>query len=138
MTTTPGPGRDRQDVELGGGQGDRRAPTVTVRRAGSTTRAPVAEAPPLRGRRRSGLDPSDELARAEGLDQVVVRADGEPDDPIDLIGASGEHQDIGVGEGPDLAQDLEAVDAREHDVQDDDVRALCSDVLDGGGAVLRG
>ena len=40
-----------------------------------------------------------------------------------------------VGEGPDPEEDLEPVEARQHDVEDDDVRREGARLLDGGRAV---
>jgi hypothetical protein len=41
----------------------------------------------------SGADPGDELFGAEGLGHVVVRTELEPDDPVRLIRACGQHDD---------------------------------------------
>src|SRR5215218_3866394 len=49
---------------------------------------------PLRGRApQNGLDARDELARVERLRQVVVGADLEPDDLLDVLVARRQHQD---------------------------------------------
>ena len=64
----------------------------------------------------------------------------EPLDPIRLLTPRGQHDDRHVGDlgpAPDLAQDIEAREAREHDVQDDQVRALLGDRLKRLGAAGR-
>src|SRR4051794_7658567 len=58
----------------------------------------------LIGRRRAGrlrgrytsehrLNPRDELTRVEGFRQIIVRADLEPDDAIDVVTFGGQHDD---------------------------------------------
>ena len=77
------------------------------------------------------LHAGDELARREWLGQVVVPADREPDDAVDLL-APGREEDHGwVGEGPEPAEDLDAVEARQHDVEDDHVGGEGACLLDG-------
>src|SRR5437867_325468 len=49
-----------------------------------------------RGAAEDGLDPGDELARVERLRHVVVRADLEPDDLVDVFVTRGQHQDRDV------------------------------------------
>ena len=72
-----------------------------------------------------GLDPAHQLAQAERLRQVVVGAELEADHLVDLVVAGGEDEDRHLGAGrPDAAQDLEAVDAGEPDVEDDQVGRL--------------
>ena len=63
------------------------------------------------------LHARDELARRERLRDVVVGADLEPDDPVGLLVARGEHQDRNVRAGAHLAADVEAVLARQADVE---------------------
>ena len=86
-------------------------------------RLPGPVAPACAGARppEQGLDPGHDLARRERLHEVVVRADREAHDPVDLLAAGREHQHVGVGEGAEPAADLDAVEAREHHVEDDDV-----------------
>ena len=71
------------------------------------------------------LDPAHQLAQPERLGQVVVGAELEADDLVDLVVARGQDQDrhLGAG-GAHAAQDLEAVDAGQADVEDDEVRRL--------------
>ena len=71
------------------------------------------------------LDPAHQLAQAERLGQVVVGAELEADDLVDLVVARRQDQDrhLGAG-GADAAQHLEAVDAGQADVEDHEVRGL--------------
>ncbi len=63
-----------------------------------------------------------QLARVERLREVVVGADLEPDDLVDVLVARGQHQDRDVGALADPAADLHAVDVREHEVEHDERR----------------
>src|SRR5579862_6841355 len=72
-----------------------------------------------------GLDPRQQLPQAERLRQVVVRAELEADDLVDLLVAGGEHQDGGLAaRGADPAEHLEAVHGRQADVEQDEVGRL--------------
>ena len=68
------------------------------------------------------LDAGDELARVERLRQVVVGADLEADDLVDVLVAGGQHQDRHVGGLADAPADLEPVDVGQHQVEDDQRR----------------
>ena len=71
------------------------------------------------------LDPAHQLAQPERLGQVVVGTELEADDLVDLVIARGQDQDRHLGPGrAHAAEDLEAVDAREPDVEHDEVRRL--------------
>ncbi len=68
-----------------------------------------------------GADAGQQLTRAHRLGQVVVGAELEPDHPVDLF-AHGAHDDDGrPRRGGDAAADRQAVFAREHDVQHDQI-----------------
>ena len=67
------------------------------------------------------LDPGDQRARVERLRDVVVGAELEADDRVDVVVPRGEHEDGRVAAPPDLPADLEAVDLRQHQVEDDEV-----------------
>ena len=71
------------------------------------------------------LDPAHQLAQPERLRQVVVRAELQADHLVDLVVAGGQDEDrrLRTG-GAQPAQHLEAVDARQADVEDDEVRGL--------------
>ena len=70
----------------------------------------------------------DQLKRAEGLDHVIVRAQREALDLVSLRVSRGQHDDgirMVVADG---AQQLEAVDVRQHDVQHRQVELVCQDL----------
>jgi hypothetical protein len=69
-----------------------------------------------------GPDARDELLRLEGLDDVVVRPRLQPDDDVNGVGASGEHDDGDAGLGADATAYLHAIHAGKHDVQQHEVR----------------
>jgi hypothetical protein len=70
------------------------------------------------------LHARDELARVERLREVVVGADLEPDDLVHVLVAGRQHQDRHVGGLADPPAHLDAVDVREHQVEDDQGRLL--------------
>jgi len=99
-------------------------------RAGSCARVGARPA-------KQGLQASDEFAWREWLGEIVVGADSEPDDPVDLLAACRQHQDVCVGEGPHLPAHLDAVHARQHQVEHDSVRLGLADQLERHRAVAR-
>src|SRR5437879_4192575 len=85
-----------------------------------------------------GGDAGDQLARAEGLDDVVVGADLQPDDDVDLLGLGAEDEDRHPRAGPaDVAADVEAADVGQHQVEEDDVRLERLDPGEGVSAAVR-
>ena len=66
-------------------------------------------------------DPGHELAHAERLHDVVVRAELEPDDAVDLLSLGGDHDDRDVRARAQLAAHRVAVDVRQAEVEEDDV-----------------
>jgi len=66
------------------------------------------------------MDAGGEFAGIEGFGEVIIGADFEADDAVDVITVSGEHDDRDGGGGADLAEDLEAAHAGEHDVENDE------------------
>ena len=103
---------------------------------------PAPEELRRRGRRlaepaQHGADPGEELPRAEGLRQVVVRAELQAEDAVELLVLGGEEDDGQAPGAPDAAADLEAVRLRHQDVQDDEVDPARRDAVDGLAAVLR-
>ena len=70
------------------------------------------------------LHPAAELADAERLGDVVVGADLEAEDLVDLVVAGGQHDDRNLAPGAEPAADLDPVEARHHHVEDDEVEAL--------------
>ena len=66
-----------------------------------------------------------ELAHRERLGDVVVGAELEPEDLVDLLGLGGEHDDRhGLALGAQAPADLQAVHARQHHVQHDEIEDL--------------
>ena len=81
-----------------------------------------------RGAAQDALDSRDELARVERLRHVVVGADLEPDDLVDVLIARGEHQDRNVGALADPAAELDAVSVGKIEVEDDERRRSAGDL----------
>ena len=79
---------------------------------GGAARRPAAQ---------QGADPGEQLAALEGLDQVVVGAAVEAVDAVLGLGAGGQHQDRHVAVGAQAAADLDPVEARQAEVEDDQV-----------------
>ena len=82
-------------------------------------------------------DARDELAGAEGLDHVVVGAELQAGHPVRLVAARGEDEDRHARVAADGADDVEAVDPRQAQVQDEGVRPACTDERQRGRAVAR-
>ncbi len=88
---------------------------------------PVIE--PRHGRRtRRALEdrahPRDQLARAEGFGDVIVGAEFEPEDAVDLVVAGGQEQDRHLGARTDPAAGLEPVHLGQADVEHDQIGRL--------------
>ena len=78
-----------------------------------------------------GVHPGGKLRGREGLRHIVVSARHEPCDLVHFLSPGSEHDDADLlAGGPDPAANLEAVDIRQHNVQDRyaDVRILCQPV----------
>ena len=70
------------------------------------------------------IDAREQLARVEGLVEVVVRARGQPDDRVLAAGLGGEqqHRDrVGLGIRAQAPRQLDAIEARHHHVAHDHV-----------------
>src|SRR4051812_12259131 len=78
----------------------------------------VARAP------QDGAHARDELADAERFADVVIRAEIQADQAIDLLHLGGHHHDGNVGEGAQLAAHLQAVAAGQHEIEQDQVRRI--------------
>lgn len=63
----------------------------------------------------------DQLPGREGFRNVVVGSQFEPDDPIGLFTAGGEHDHRHRCEGPEPPTHLKAVDSRKHEVEHDEI-----------------
>jgi hypothetical protein len=123
----------RQQPILGTAQGRNRA--VGVRqRARRHVEMPVRELVSDRFRVRllrllarapqHGANAPEQLAGTEGLGQIVVRADLEADDAIDLIAERRQHDDRQVGRRAQLAADFKTALARQHEIEHDEIVAL--------------
>ena len=121
-----------EDLELGRGQADPpRAALDTpplevddeVAMAEDATAGGVGEVAVRAAKQR--LDPAEQLAQAVRLGQVVVGAELEADDLVDLVVARRQDEDRHLGAGrADAPEDLEAVDAGQAHVEDDEVGRL--------------
>jgi hypothetical protein len=104
---------------------------VALRRDGSRRRSPTwrggrcvlrpGAGRCLAGAPQDGSDARCHLARAEGLDDVVVGAELEPDDLVGLLAPGGEHDDRDARLPPELAAHVVARTVREHHVEEDEV-----------------
>ena len=83
------------------------------------------------------VHPGGQLPHRERLGEVVVRADREPDEQVGLVVAGGEHQHRHRPVGLDPAAHLQAVEAGQHHVEDDEVRLSGAELLDRAGPVRR-
>ena len=118
-------GERRQELELGGREIDRGA--VAVERQALGIEHEIAESQSracgrpgvARGTPEHGLHPRHELTRAEGFGEVVVGAGFEAEQPVRLLGAGREHDDRHRRTGSERPRDLDAVHARQSQVQDD-------------------
>ncbi len=68
------------------------------------------------------LDPGHQLLGIKGLDNVVVGAQLQAQYLVKDLALGGEHDDGRGGFGPDLPADLIAVDARKHQIQQNQIR----------------
>ena len=137
----PGPlGEELQQVELLRGELDGRVVDADLPSAG------VDRDPPgLHDLRAGGavratqhrLHAGDQLRGGEGLRQVVVGAELEAEDPVDLAVAGGEEDDRHLGGLADLLADLEAVDIGEADVEHDEAGPVAAERVEPGAARRR-
>lgn len=88
-------------------------------------------------RRQQGADPGDDLAHPEGLGEVVVGADTEAHEDVALLVAGGEHEDRHGTFRLDASADLEAVEARQHLIQQHDLGAVLGEGSDRRRPVVR-
>ena len=73
------------------------------------------------GTAQHGLDSRHERPRVERLRDVVVGAELEPDDRIDVVASRGEHDHGRLAAPADLAADLEPITLGQHQVEDHQV-----------------
>ena len=121
-----------EDLELGRGQADPPVAALDASPFEVDEQVAVADDPPadrvgqvaIRAAQQR-LDPAHQLAQPERLGQVVVGAELEPDDLVDLVVARGQDQHRHLGpRGAQTAQDLEAVHPGEADVEDHEIGRL--------------
>ena len=116
-------GEQQQDVELAAGQLAPHAADAHLARAAIDGQALEAQRLGAR-RRRPPRAPQDRaqarqhLARVERLRQVIVGAELQPHDAVQVVAARGQHQHRHVGLRADAAADLEPVHVGQHHVQD--------------------
>ncbi len=123
-------GHGRQERELGGGQlhrlvasGDAHARHVQAQVPSPKELALSRTGMPAQDRAHAGH----QLARAERLRDVVVRAELEADDPVGLVVASGEHDDRQLTGTTDGARHVQPVESRQPEIQHHEVRRLGPD-----------
>jgi hypothetical protein len=105
---------------------------VTVREGGSRRSAPISIGAfliPAAAAPHDGSDPRRELAGREGLDDVVVSAELEPEHPIDLLAPGREHHDRDIGLLADLPCEISAVSIGKHHVEQHEIGRLPSEGL---------
>ena len=110
----------------------RRLPRWTRRRSRSMTQVAVPDDPAARGvgevavgPTQQRADPAHQLAQRERLRDVVVRAELQADHLVELVAPRRQEQDRRLGaDRAEAAQHLEPVDARQPDVEDDEVGRL--------------
>src|SRR5699024_8510879 len=78
----------------------------------------------------SGTDTSDELLGLERVRHIVVGSGCEAEDDIDGVGLRREHDDGHRGHLADLLADLATVPAPQHEVEDDETRAVLLELLE--------
>ena len=76
------------------------------------------------GAPQQGAHTRQQLAQAKGLHHIIIRAALQPHDAVQLCAARSEHDDGHFGAAPQHAADGDAVQAGEHQVQQQQVRQL--------------
>lgn len=74
-----------------------------------------------RGAAEDGFDAGDEFTGVKRFGEVVIGAEFEADDFVDIIGAGGEHEDGELAGSADLATDFPAIEAGEHEIENDEI-----------------
>src|SRR5690606_17392044 len=69
------------------------------------------------------------LSWVERLRQVIVRAELEPDNAIDIVAARGQHDHGDVAAPANPLQHLEPAEAGKHDVEDQKVESFAGELL---------
>ena len=124
----PMPGETRQQLEFGRRQVDRGAVALhphlrpVDRQIGDGEHRPAVGF--VSGAPQNGGNPGGKLAGTEGFGDVVVRADFEAAQPVTLVDAGCQHDDRHVRLAPERPGDLEAVEPRQPEIEDDEIRPL--------------
>ena len=141
---TGGRGESAEELELDVGELDvpsghaHRPPGEVDRDVPGLDRRGVAGARPRRGHAaQERPDAAPELPDRERLRDVVVGAELEPEHLVELVVAGREHDDRHGALGAQALADLEPVELREHDVEDDEVDGLLAEALERLLAVAR-
>ena len=126
--------QEREELELDEGQLDRLA--AHLHRAAREVDHDLAAVDDLvaaarmvrcRGAAQERTHAAAELPDREGLRDVVVGAELEPEHLVELVVAGGEHDDRHRALRAKAAADLESVDFWQHDVEDDEVDGLLAE-----------
>jgi hypothetical protein len=78
----------------------------------------------IAGAAQNRADARHQLARIEGFAQVIVGPELQAHDPVDVVPARREHQDRGFVGRSQFAQHVEAADARQHHVENQDLEIV--------------
>jgi hypothetical protein len=84
------------------------------------------------------LDARHQFARGKGFGHIIIGAQFQSDDAVDLIIACGQKQDRHLGHGPDAAADLKAVHFRQTHIQHDQVGLFARGMHQGALAIAGG
>jgi hypothetical protein len=85
-----------------------------------------------------GADTCDQLARAERLREVVVGTEFEAEQLVELVVARGQHDDRDGRVAAELAGDVEPVEPRQTEIEDDEIGPALADRRQRRGTVGRG
>lgn len=134
-------GEGVQEVELEAGEAQRGAGEGRSQGAGleeevADAQGPTAATRVAPGAADDGADAGEQLARGEGLGDVVVGAGLEAEDAVGLLVAGGQHEHGQVGARAQLPAHREAVEVGEHEVEEDGVVGGSQRLLQAGEAVV--
>ena len=127
LTAAPGSRASAASSSNSFGVSSSSRPARVARRARSSTSSSPARKGPFGAaeRRRAPhdrADPGDQLAQPVRLDDVVVGAELEPHDAVGLLPAGGQDDDRDARALAELPADVEAVDVRQAQIEQDKVR----------------
>ena len=135
------PGQQIKQIELPGGEADLLAIHLHLPGVGIDDQ-PIESKGRLTARGRASAralgasqhrpHPTHQLARAEGLDHIIIRAHLEAQHPIHLLAPRREHDDGHIATHPQPASDLQSIHARQHQVQHHQIRRLPGQIIERG------